>query len=653
MSVALLAAALTIGDLRRIADLEQPAISPDGSRVALTVIRQRYRPSGYDNAVVLVRVADGSIQTIVAGHEAALPRWSPNGSRLAYLARDPFGRLQAYVWDGRRSREISHAPGDVADIVWRPDGRAIAFAASDASSSPAYFYAGDNDYTLSAPIAPLHLWTVPSNGGAARRLTSGTWTLPPTDYGGIFTPQFTWSPDGRRIVLTRVANTFTGDDQASSLWQLDVASLHMRSLTGRSASELTPAFSPDGSQLAYWYPRDGAYLAHNSVRVISAGGDRLLSASLDRNIGGSLWMPNGRSLLICYNDHTQTNAALLGLDGSVRPLNLGDLSIICDSYQSATFDAGVAASVSRDGTIAFLANGPTSDRELYLLSRGSSPPRRLTHFNDFLARITPGTARELHWRADGFDEYGVVVTPPDMAAGRKYPIVVLIHGGPGASDVRIFSSEVWSDFWPQAQLLAAHGYVVFQPNYRGSDDDGNAFALAIFRDTVAGPARDILAGLDEVKRLPYADGTRIAVGGWSYGGLLTSWLITQTHEWRAAISGAAVDDEINEYATSTSNVQNRYYVGTSPFAAGGDRIYVEQSPITFAGAVTTPTLIWGTTLDPVVPISQAYAFYHALLENHVPVRFAVFPASTHGPADPVQTAELTRLWFEWLDRWMR
>ncbi|MBV8530804.1 MAG: S9 family peptidase, partial [Candidatus Eremiobacteraeota bacterium] len=190
-------------------------------------------------------------------------------------------------------------------------------------------------------------------------------------------------------------------------------------------------------------------------------------------------------------------------------------------------------------------------------------------------------------------------------------------------------------------------------NYRGSDSDGNAFALAIEKDTVAGPARDIIGGLDAVKQLPFVDGSRVAVAGWSYGGLLTSWLITQRHDWRAAISGAAVDDEINEYATSESNVQDAYYLGTSPYAPGGARVYAEQSPITYAAQVTTPTLIWGTTLDPVVPISQAYGFYHALHEHNVPVRFVVFSASTHGPADPSQTAQLTQLWFDWLERWMR
>ncbi len=404
----------------------------------------------------------------------------------------------------------------------------------------------------------------------------------------------------------------------------------MHKMTRRNALELSPSFSPDGSRMLYNYPRDGNYLAFNTLRLRSSGSDTEVTAHFDYNTGGSLWMPDGRSLLICANDHTRSTAWLFPITGSPHRLNLGALNIVCDSYQSSTFDSGIAASASRSGSIAFLANSEHHARELYYLSSPHGTPRVLTHYNDALARIELGSMREIQWNGrDGFREYGVVTYPPHMIAGRKYPIVVSIHGGPGDSSLRNFAWEGW----PRAQLIAAHGYIVFEPNYRGSDDSGNAFALAIFRDTVSGPADDVLRGLAAVRALPQADPARIAVCGWSYGGLLTSWLITQRHFWRAAVSGAAVNNETGEYALSESNVQDRYYLGTSPYAKGGAAIYDAQSPITFASQVTTPTLLWGTTLDPVVPIPQMYEFFHALLEHHVPVRFVVFPASTHGPAD--------------------
>ncbi len=231
---------------------------------------------------------------------------------------------------------------------------------------------------------------------------------------------------------------------------------------------------------------------------------------------------------------------------------------------------------------------------------------------------------ELAWTGpDGFAEDGVVTYPPgfDAARGEKYPVVLLIHGGPGLSSQRDF---VWEQ-WPLAQMIASRGYVVLQPNYRGSDNLGNAYMTAIVRNTVAGPSADILAGLAALERLPGIDASRVAVSGWSYGGELTSWLIGHDHRWRAAISGAAVNSEFDEYDLSTSNVQDRYPLGTSPYVGDGWRIYRDNSPITYYAQITTPTLIWGTTQDPVVPITQSYALFHALTDNHVPVRFAVFP----------------------------
>ena len=190
----------------------------------------------------------------------------------------------------------------------------------------------------------------------------------------------------------------------------------------------------------------------------------------------------------------------------------------------------------------------------------------MTHYNAFLAGIATGAMSELRWTGPGgFAEDGVVIDPPNPAPGRKYPVVLLIHGGPGLSSQRDF---VWEQ-WPLAQTIAARGYVVFEPNYRGSDNLGNAYMTAIVHDTVVGPSSDILAGLTALGTRPEVDSARVAVSGWSYGGELTSWLIGHYHFWRAAISGAAVNNEFDEYNLSTSNVQDRYPLGASPWTADG------------------------------------------------------------------------------------
>ncbi len=657
----LLAAALQIGDMSRIVDLEEPAISPNGSSVALLAIAQDLARAAYVNRLILVDVRTARTQTLVRGMDVAVPRWSPDGRRLTYLARpSESGVRQLFVRSaGGRAMQLSRAQGDVIDAAWSPNGREIAFVAADPQQPETFFFAGDNDYAATAPTPPDHLWVVSAGGGRARRLTSGSWTIAPTDPGGIFSPQIAWTHDGRSITYTRIENTFSGDDERSTLWQIDVATRATHKIAAHAELELSPSYSPDGSRLSYWYALDGDFNSENTVRIVAGARDAGLAPTLDRNIAGALWFPDSRRLLACASDRTQNAVWRIDLAGNWVPLRLGDLHVVCDPYSSSTFDAGIAADIALDGSIAFIATSATRARELYYLAPGSDAPRQLTHVNTFLARVSLGKMTELDWTGpNGFTEDGVVTYPPffgspfDSAQGnetRKYPAVLLIHGGPGLSSTRDF---VW-EAWPLAQMIASRGYVVLQPNYRGSDNLGNAYMTAIVHDTVAGPSADILAGLDALVRTGSIDASRIAVSGWSYGGELTSWLIGHDRRWRAAVSGAAVNSEFDEYNLSTSNVQDRYPLGTSPYTDDGQRIYRENSPITYYAQIVTPTLIWGTTLDPVVPITQSYALYHALHDNNVPVRFAVFPAASHGPADPRQTAALTRLWLAWLDNYMR
>ncbi len=645
------ASSMSLAAMARIVDIAEPAISPDAQRVAFIVVTQDPVHDSYHNVLDIVDVRSGRVRTIVRGQDVAVPRWSPDGTRLAYLARMPEGtQRQLFVrTQGGVVAMLTHSSGDVIDAEWSPDGRKIAFVAADPQDLSPYFFAGDNDYTATSLTPPDHLWIVAATGGSSRRLTRGSWTIAPTDPGGIFSPQIAWTHDGHFITFTRVENTFSGDDERSTLWQADIARGVITKVTEHAEFEESPSYSPDGSHMVYWYPRDGDYNAENTVRMRSGGDDVALVPDLDRNIASSQWLPDGQ-ILLCGSDGTRTLFWRVGPEVAVRPLLLGEIHPVCDPYSSATFDSGSAAAISANGTIAFVATSAASARELYELLPGSASPRRLTHYNDFLARIAKGTMSELRWIGpDGFAEDGVVTTPPNARIGAKYPVVLLIHGGPGLASARDFVYEQW----PLAQMLAAGGYVVFQPNYRGSDNLGNAYMTAIVRNTVAGPSADIMAGLAQLEQHSNVDASRVAVSGWSYGGELTSWLIGHYHQWRAAVSGAAVNSEFDEYNLSTSNVQDRYPLGASPYAGDGERIYRENSPITYYAQITTPTLIWGTTLDPVVPITQSYALYHALHENRVPVRFAVFPATTHGPDGPRQAAALTRLWLDWLARYLR
>jgi dipeptidyl aminopeptidase/acylaminoacyl peptidase len=643
---------LTSGDIARIVNLEQPALSPDGRRVAAIAIRADPVRAVYTNELFSVDVASGRITTLLRGRDVSTPRWEGDGRTLDYLAGAPDGSVQLFARDPRgRERALTHAAGDVLDYAWRPGHAEFAYAASDPPANAAalrahhdWFWAGDNAYTATTLAMPVHLWLA-RPGAAPRRLTSGSWTVAPTDRGGIFTSQFAWSADGARLLLTKVENVFDGDNERSTLQRLDPATGRIEKLTAHVAYELSPQPAPLGAAYAYWYPRDGDYLSENELHLVTPAGDRDLTRELDRNTGGSLWLPDGRGLLTCGDDGVRSRLWRVPLRGAIVPVDLGELDVVCDSYSSSTFDAGIALSVAHDGALAFLATAPQRARELYYLAPLASAPRRLTRFNAFVESLALAKPRAFAWDGPLGRAGGVLTMPPHVEGRGRVPLVVLIHGGPGLASLATF---VWED-WPLPQLLAARGYAVFQPNYRGGDDSGNAYMHAIFGDTVEGPAADILSGLAAVESLPQIDGSRVAVSGWSYGGLLTSWLTVRDHRWCAAVSGAAVNDESEEYALSVSNVQNRYYFGTSPFTAAGRALYRAQSPSEFYDRITTPTLIWSTTGDTTVPITMSYSLFHALRERGVPVRFAVFPGKTHGPSNPVQTADLTGLWGDFLD----
>ena len=223
-------------------------------------------------------------------------------------------------------------------------------------------------------------------------------------------------------------------------------------------------------------------------------------------------------------------------------------------------------------------------------------------------------------------------------------MVVYIHGGPRSTSTTGFA------YLPQ--VLAAQGWVVFSPNYRGSDNLGNKYTIAIQNDSGAGPGRDVMAGIEAVRQRGFVDADRIAVGGWSYGGYMTSWMIGHYPIFKAAVSGAAVNNLLDQYVLGDGGLGRRLTWG-SPFSGDNVKKYVEQSPITYASNVKAPTLIMSDAGDVRVPITQSFQMYHALRDNGVPVKFIVYPVSGHSPDDPVHQADVDRRYIEWFSTYLK
>ena len=644
------AARFTLEQTGRIVRVADPQISPDGRSVAAVVSRTNYEENRYDPELVLIDIATRAERVLTRDRRGlSQPRWSSDGARLAFLATVE-GKPQIFIlpMSGGDAWQATRSPTGVQQFAWRPGRGEIAYVAADEAPRVTgeerhnrSFEIQNNHFRLLEAPRPAHVWLISVEGRSpARRLTSGAWTLPVTLPPGAPSSPLSWSPDGSHIALVKLATVYTGDSDRSTVQILDVGTGELRPLTGRARLETQPLFSPDGKRIAHWYPRDGDSKNVNEIYVGAAGGGETagVTRALDRNVQRVIWMPDSKSLLVSANDGTTTSLWIQPLDGKPRKLQLGKL------VPTAAF--WLDASMGPKGEIAFTATEPGRPAEIYYLASPDAAPARLTSFNAATAALELGRTETIAWRNDGFNLDGVVTYPPDFAPAKKYPLVLYIHGGPRSASKEAFSSR--------AQLLAAQGWVVFEPNYRGSDNLGNAFQSAIWNDAGAGPGRDVMAGVAELEKRGFIDPARRAVSGWSYGGFMTTWLLgNYPDRWKAAVAGAAVTDWMDQYNYGDSNVRRGSGFGGSPWTDEQRmRSYAEQSPIHYAARIQAPTLILSDTGDYRVPITQSFQLYHALRDNHVETQFIAYPVGGHSPADPVHARDVDRRWIAWLSKYL-
>ncbi len=643
----------TIDDLPKIVGVTSATISPDGKSIAYVVSRSNMKEDSYDREIDIYDVTTKTSRTVTFERkDLSSPSFSPNGDRLAFLAQRGSGddaHQQIYVMDFRGGDPvaITNAPEGVEQFAWRPDGKAIAYVAADKSAYEKEkkkhldgFVVGDQAFNDREAPTSNQIWLVNADGSGDQRLTEGSWSVPTAQPPSSPGPPLSWSPDGKFICFTKMPNAFDADSDLAVVAILDVETKSIRSLTQHGKYEGFGEWSPDGKNIAYWYPNNGDAAAVNDIFVTPASGGNgvdVTATDIDTNVQRAMWMPDGKSLLI--SGHKNTDAALWikPLDGAAKRLNLSNVQ----PAQGFWLDASIA----KTGAIAFVGSEPNRPGELYYMRSADAAPERVTSYNDSIAELSLGAVKTITWTNDGFQEDGTVTLPPSYDPQKTYPLVLVIHGGPNSASTTGFN--------PMNQLLAARGYIVFNPNYRGSDNLGAKYWYAIVKDSGAGPGRDVMAGVDAVEKAYQIDRSRIAVSGWSYGGYMTSWLIGHYHIWKTAVSGAAVNDLMDEYALADNGVGWRYQIGGSPYTNGLDKLYIEQSPINAAWDVTTPTLIMSDVGDQRVPITQSYKFFHALKDRGTTVEFWAYPVSGHFPGDPVRSQDVDRRWVEWIANYLK
>ena len=637
LTTLVLGATLTLADLRKTVLVGHPEISPDATRVVVLIGRRNYDKDRTDTDLVLIDVASHAQRKLVRGERISAYAWSPTGTAIAYIAApvataDAHPQVYVLPMNGGEPLALTSEKNGVDAFAWRPDGKAIAYAATPENPRTKAIEHGENAFdvteeawTAQEPTATQQLYTVDVTDHAKpRHVGNGSWNV-----GG----GFAYAPDGKSIFVTRITPGYQPNQSfAREIVRVNLSDGSFSQIARLSSLQKDPFFSHDGTHFAFGFGNPKFLPIDELARANPDGRSATwVSKTLNRPVFDARFMPDGTFVVLAPQ---RARLLLYHLDAThAVPLPIGNLN-------------ASGLSVANDGTIAFTASSPTSSADVYLLRPGSREPVRYTNENPWLKGITLGRHETVSWRTrNGFVADGVLVYPPNWQAGRRYPMALLIHGGPTSASTDSFSGL--------ADTLAAHGWFVFQPNYIGSDSEGIAYVLADAPHVSSVASASIEDGIAMLLKRGIIDPHKIAVSGWSAGGQMTSWLITHDTRWVAAVDGAAVDDWLQISAMTDAKSYNNYLIGFDPWAHKQlFDIYKEESPLTYADRVKTPTLILSDTSDYRVPTPLSYEFYHAIRATGTPVKFVVWPVVGHFPTDPVRVEDVYRQWEAWLAHYL-
>jgi dipeptidyl aminopeptidase/acylaminoacyl peptidase len=620
---------LELSDVRRLVSYSAVAIAPDARRLVAIERRADYKENRALTHLVLIDLKTRAKRTLTPDRKSVQgPSWSPSGDRIAFLSAGGENKTPQ-IWvlpaDGGEAERVTDAERGVGGYAWRPDGRELAYATEDEAPNQKAIDAHDDAFdvtheawTARATAQPSHIWLIAAHGGKARRLTSGTWSVASGDMA--------YRPDGRAIAFTRAPDGTANTLLRTQLGIVDLATRKVRTFGTTGSNGVT--FDRSGRTLAYARPNAVATVQSDIVLADADGSHAVpVGARLDRDTNGGEFLPDG-AFVTSAVDGTQSHLFVLHRDGTIGKLPVGDVN-------------PNAVSVARDATIAFAGATASDSSEIYVLRPHAAAPERLTSTNVWLASRGIGTKRTIAWRsADGTPLDAVLTQPPNFQKGKKYPLVLVIHGGPTGATRATYNSL--------AALMAGRGWLVLEPNYRGSDNHGaKSIATSLGRPmSVAG--RDILDVLALVEREGSVDATRIGVSGWSAGGMMTSWLITHDTRWRAALAGAPVTSLVGVATMSDVDAYAPALLRGDPWADPAVMARtLEESPLTYADRVKTPTLIVTDAGDQRVPTPLSYEFYHAVRATGTPAELLVYPVNGHFPSDPLHAEDVNRRWIDW------
>lgn len=638
---------LTVDDFASLRDVGAPHVSPDGAWVLYTV-KQPDLKEDKSHTHVWMTSWDGSqtVQLTFSKSSESQPRWSPDGKLISFVSSRGGDDDPAQLWimnrNGGEAEKITSFEGDVEDYDWAPDSKRLVLNVADADPLEPKKKGDDKDPKTKPPIvinryrfkvdiegylttARQHLYLLDLPTKKSENLTPGNFSE--------YLPAF--SPDGNLIAF--VSNHDEDPDRTvnNDIWVIEPrAGATPRRVTSYPGddndpdSDSRPAWSPDSKRIAY---RQGgewsaSYYATKQLAVSPVSGGPAVVYNIGRNTSDPHWVDSSTIQAIVEGDRTEQIQTFTTPDNKPSMLKIPAGTIIA-------FDIA-------GGHTAVLAGNDAMPSEIF-----TADGRQLTHQNaEFLSHVKLGSVVETEFKSkDGTIIHGFLLTPPDYQPGKRYPTILRIHGGPVSQFTHEFSFE--------RQLLAANGYVVVVANPRGSSGRGEQFARQIFADWGNKDVQDVLAAVDDAVARGFADPQRLGVGGWSYGGILTNYVIASDHRFKAATSGASASNILAGYGTDEYVRDYEAELG-KPWEH--PEVYQRLSyPFLHADRITTPTLFLGGSSDFNVPLLNSEQMYQALRSLNVPTELIIYPGQYHGISKPTYVKDRYERYIGWYAKYMK
>jgi dipeptidyl aminopeptidase/acylaminoacyl peptidase len=608
----------TLG-VRSISDLR---VSPDGSRIAF-VVSEPPKATDRNRDLWLVTIATKEVRRLTFTDTAeSSPRWSPDGRTLAFLS-DRDGRNQIYLlpMDGGEAQRLTEGKNSVRSLEWAPDGKTIAFLAPEARTDAEDKKAKDKDdaRVVDKDDKRSRIWIVDVATRAVRKVTEGAWDI----------SDLKWTPRGDRLLVVATDRP-ESEQETRKIYAVTPAGGALALVASPRGPFGGVSIAPDGARFVYLGSRVDGPNPHDLYlqRIGETAARNLTGTTIDRPVGSAAWLPDN-GLVAIVQDGFHSHLFRAGADLVLRQMTE------TDRVNPVSLAAGA------QGAIAFVGDTAIDPPEIYLRSGGKD--EQLTHINEHWDHPPAVKPEFIHYKSfDGVDIEAALLRPPTAAKDARLPLIVLVHGGPTGR---------WADsFEAWGQLLAARGYAVLYPNIRGSVGYGHKFIEMNRADWGGADFKDVMAGVDYVVKSGVADPDRLGIGGWSYGGYMAEWAITQTTRFKASVVGAGLSDLASEFGTENGPAYDEWFFGLPYEKLDG---FIKSSPITYVKNAHTPTLILHGEADTTDPIGQGQQLYRALKRYGVPSDFVIYPREGHGLREERHLVDRLNRVIEWFDRYVK